>query len=251
MATESVDVLVEGGKATAAPPLGPALGPLGVNIGQVVSDINKKTADFRGMKVPVKVTVDKETKTFTISVGTPPSANLIMKEAGVEKGAANPLMDKIADLRIEQIIKIAKMKQDSLLGKDNIARVKEICGTCNSMGILVEGKPARETIADIAKGAFKDKILQGKSELTAEELKQLDEERKRLQAELEERRKEFETRAKAIMTEMAGKTSTQIRNKMREVKIPEAIIKELLPAESKTEGAAGAKPAAGAKATTK
>lgn len=252
MATESVDVLVEGGKATAAPPLGPALGPLGVNIGQVVSDINKKTADFKGMKVPVKVTVDKETKTFTISVGTPPSANLIMKEAGVEKGAANPLAEKIADLRIEQIIKIAKMKQDALLGKDNFARVKEICGTCNSMGILVEGKPARDTIADIDKGLFKDKILQGKSELTAEEHKQLEEERKRLQAELEERRKEFETRAKAIMTEMTGKTSTQIRNKMREVKIPEAIIKELVPAEAK-EGAAGAKPAAaaGAKAASK
>lgn len=252
MATESVDVLVEGGKATAAPPLGPALGPLGVNIGQVVSDINKKTADFRGMKVPVKVTVDKETKTFTISVGTPPSANLIMKEAGVEKGAANPLMDKIADLRIEQIIKIAKMKQDALLGKDNFARVKEICGTCNSMGILVEGKPARDTIADINKGSFKAKIEAGKSELTAEELKQLEEERKRLQAEIEERRKEFETRAKAIMTEMTGKTSTQIRNKMREVKIPEAIIKELLPAETKAEGAAGAKPAAaGAKPAAK
>src|SRR3990167_2698429 len=124
MAKQSIDAMVEGGKATAAPPLGPALGPLGVNIGQVVSEINKKTADFKGMKVPVKVTVDKETKTFMISVGTPPSANLIMKGAGVEKGAANPLTDKIADLRIEQIIKIAKMKQDSLLGKDNIARVK-------------------------------------------------------------------------------------------------------------------------------
>ena len=112
------------------------------------------------------------------------------------------------------------------------------------MGILVEGKPARDTIADINKGSFKDKILQGKSELTAEELKALDEERKRLQTEIEVRRKEYEIRAKAIMTEMAGKSSTQIKNKMREVKIPESIIKELLPAETK-EAAPGAKPAAG------
>src|SRR3990167_7260777 len=126
MAKETVDALVDGGKATAGPPLGPALGPLGVNIGQVISEINKKTADFKGMKVPVAVTVDKSDKSFTISIGTPPSSQLIKKEAGLEKGAANPLLDKLADLKIEQIIKISKMKQDSLLGKDNFAKVKEI-----------------------------------------------------------------------------------------------------------------------------
>ena len=123
MAMQSVDVLIEGGKATAAPPLGPALGPLGVNIGQVVSTINQKTAEFKGMQVPVKVEVDSTTKQFTIIVGTPPASALIKKEAHLEKGSGNPLMDKVADLKIEQIIKISKMKQDSLLGKDNFARV--------------------------------------------------------------------------------------------------------------------------------
>lgn len=247
MATESISVQVEGGKATAAPPLGPALGPLGVNIGQVVAEINKKTADFKGMKVPVKVEVDKDDKSFTISVGTPPAAELIKKEAGIKKAAANPLTDKVADLKIEQVIKVSKMKQDSLLGKDNFSRVKEICGTCDSMGILVEGKQARETIADINNGAFKEKIETGKSELSAEELKALEEERKRLEAELEEKRKEFEVQAKSIMKEMEGKPSSQIRSKMKEVKIPEKIIKELLPEEAApAEG--GAKPAPGAPA---
>ena len=66
MATEVVEVLVQGGKATAAPPLGPALGPLGVNIGQIVADINKKTGDFAGMQVPVKVSVDSDTKEYKI-----------------------------------------------------------------------------------------------------------------------------------------------------------------------------------------
>ena len=126
MTKETVEALIEGGKATAAPPLGPALGPLGVNIGQVVAEINKKTESFRGMQVPVKVEVDSETKEFTISIGTPPAASLIIKEAGIQKGSGNPLTDKVADLKIEQIIKIAKMKEDSLLGNDLKAKVKEI-----------------------------------------------------------------------------------------------------------------------------
>lgn len=158
MAKESVEVMVAGGKATAAPPLGPALGPLKVNIGQVVAEINKKTADFAGMQVPVKVIVDKDTKEFTITVGTPPASNLIKKEAGVESGAKNPLTEKVANLTIEQAMKVARMKSDALLGKDIKNKTKEICGTCDSMGITVEGKQARQTIADIDKGLYDAKF---------------------------------------------------------------------------------------------
>ncbi len=255
MAKQSVESLVEGGKATAAPPLGPALGPLGVNIGQVVSEINKKTAEFKGMQVPIKVIVDTASKAFEITVGTPPASALIKKEANLEKGSGNP-KEMIADLRIEQVIKISKMKGDSLLGKNNFAKVKEICGTCNSMGVMVEGKRASESIKEINKGAFKDKIEKGKTELTAEELKVLDEERKRLQKELEERKAELEARAKQIIKEMEGKEKAEIKAKLREAKIPEALIKTLLAEEvaAPAEGAAapgaaakpGAAPAAGA-----
>ena len=139
IAKQTVEVLIEGGKASAAPPVGSQLGPTGVNIGQVVAEVNKKTADMKGMQVPVKIIVDDETKEFTIEVGTPPAAALIKKEAGVDKGASNPLTEKVADLKIEQIIKISKMKEDALLGADNKGRVREIVGTCQSMGILVEG----------------------------------------------------------------------------------------------------------------
>ena len=152
MAKESVDVLIEGGKATAAPPLGPAMGPLGVNIGQVVADINKKTESFKGMQVPVKVTVDSDTKEYTISIGTPPASALVKKEAGVQKGASNPLTEKVADLSIVQVIKIAKMKEDALLGKDLKQKIKEIMGTCQSMGIKVEGVPAHEAIVKVNQG---------------------------------------------------------------------------------------------------
>ena len=108
MAKETVDVLIEGGKATAAPPLGPALGPKGVNIGEVVGKINEMTSEFKGMQVPVKVIIDTDTKGFEIKVGTPPASALIKKEAGVAKGAGNPKTEKVADLKIEQIIKISK-----------------------------------------------------------------------------------------------------------------------------------------------
>ncbi len=239
MATETVDVMVEGGKATAAPPLGPALGPMGVNIGQVVAKINEKTASFKGMQVPVTVEIDKDTKTFEVTVGTPPSSALIKKEAGIEKGAGNPLVDKVADIKIEQIIKIAKMKEDDLLGKDNFSRVKEIIGTCDSMGVMVEGKQAREIIADIDKGAFKDKILKGKTELSDEEMKAQQEEKKKLQEEIEKRKTEYVAKGKEIVEQLKGKEKGIIKAKLHEAGIPEVIIQELMPSESG--GAAGGK----------
>ncbi|MBN2458341.1 50S ribosomal protein L11 [Candidatus Woesearchaeota archaeon] len=233
MAKEKIDVLIEGGKATAAPPLGPALGPLGVNIGQVVAEINNKTADFKGMKVPVKVTVDKDTKEFEIAVGTPPASQLIKKEAGIQKGASNPKTDKIADLAMEQVIKIAKMKSDALLGADNIAKVKEILGTCQSMGILVEGKRPSEIFEEMKSGKYSEMIISGKTELSAEEIKELEEEKKKLQEEMEEKRAEFEAKAKSIISEMKNKKRTEIAKKLDEAGIPNVIYEPLLPAEEK------------------
>src|SRR3989338_3604955 len=200
MAKQTVYALIEGGKATAAPPLGPALGPMGLNIGQVIADINKKTADFKGMQVPVKIIVDSETKEYEISVGTPPASQLLLKEAGVEKGSGTPKTDKIADIRIEQVIKVAKMKQDALMGKTLKDRVKEIIGTCNSMGILVEGVSPTETIGMVNEGKFDAEIKAEKTELTAEEILHLEAEKKRLAEESLKRKAEFEARAKEIMT---------------------------------------------------
>jgi large subunit ribosomal protein L11 len=243
MAIETVKVLVEGGKATAAPPLGPALGPLGVNIGMIVSEINKKTQDFKGMQVPVNVSVNSDTKEFTITIGTPPSSQLIIKEARIQNGSGNPKADLVADLKIEQIIKIAKMKSDSLLGKSMKEKVKEIMGTCRSMGVMVEGKLADESIKDVNAGAYEEKIRLEKTQISAEEQKKLDEEKKKLQEELKARREEFMAKAKQIQAQMAGKENKFIKNAMVEAKIPQEIIKELIPDEKPAPGA----PAAGAK----
>ena len=158
MAKEKVEVLIEGGKATAAPPLGPALGPLKVNIGQVDADINKKTADFKGMKVPVKVIVDKDTKEYTIEVGTPPASQLIKTEIKLAKGSGKPNLNMVGNMSVEQVKKIARMKFDSLLSTELKSAVNEIAGTCYSLGIKVDNKPAKEFIADVKAGKY-DSVL--------------------------------------------------------------------------------------------
>ena len=151
---EIIKALVDGGKASAGPPLGPALGPLGVNIMQIINTINEKTKQFDGMKVPVKVIIDPKTKDFEIEVGTPPATSLILKELGLEKGSGSAGTHKIGDLTVDQAIKVAKMKYDNLLGKELKQKTKEIIGTCVSAGITVEGKTPQEIQKAIDEGEF-------------------------------------------------------------------------------------------------
>ncbi|AUB58276.1 MULTISPECIES: 50S ribosomal protein L11 [Methanobacterium] len=160
MATETVEILIDGGKATPGPPLGPAIGPLGINMMQVVEEINQKTADFEGMKVPVKIIVDTSTKEFEVTVGTPPTTALIMDELKIEKGSQDPGMDKVADLKIEQALKVARMKFDALLSADYKHATKEVVGTCVSMGITVEGKDPREVQKEISQGIYDEQLVE-------------------------------------------------------------------------------------------
>lgn len=154
---EVVEVLVAGGKATAGPPLGPALGPLGINVKAVVDEINKKTSTFNGMQVPVKIVVDAK-KTFTVTVGIPPVTALIKKEAGIEKGSAEPNVKVVGNLPFEAAVRIASMKLESMLAYELKTAVKEVIGTCVSMGVTVDGKRAKEVLAAISEGKY-DSVL--------------------------------------------------------------------------------------------
>ncbi|MEN4006122.1 MAG: 50S ribosomal protein L11 [Methanobacteriaceae archaeon] len=158
MAKETVELLIEGGKATPGPPLGPAIGPLGINMMQAVEQINSKTNDFAGIKVPVKIIVDVGTKEFEVKVGTPPTTALILDELNIEKGSQDPGMDKVADLSIEQTLKIAKMKFDSLLSNDYKMAAKEVIGTCVSMGITVDGKNPKIVQKEISEGLYDEQL---------------------------------------------------------------------------------------------
>ncbi len=143
--TSIVEALVPpGGKANPGPPLGPALGPLGgVNIKEVVEKINEKTRDYNGMQVPVKVIVDDK-KNVEIEVGTPPpTASLVMKELGIQKGSGNAGSEVVGNLTIPQVAKIARMKKEDVLSYDLKATMKEVMGTCVPMGVNVEGMKQR------------------------------------------------------------------------------------------------------------
>jgi len=155
---DKVEALVEGGKASASPPLGPALGPLGINIMQVINTINEKTKQFEGMKVPIKVIVDPKTKKFEVEVGTPPASALILKELHLDKGSGSAGSHKVGNLTVDQAIKVAKMKSDNLLGKELKKKTKEVIGTCVSMGITVEGKKPQEIQKAIDEGAYDSKF---------------------------------------------------------------------------------------------
>ncbi len=147
-----VELLVNGGQANAGPPLGPALGPLGVNVMMIVNRINELTKDYSGMKVPVKVIVDPDTKGFEVTVGTPTASALIVSELKIEKGSGNPKAAKVGNLTIDQVIRIAKMKRPELLAKDLRGAAKEILGVCVSMGVTAEGKDPREVQREIDEG---------------------------------------------------------------------------------------------------
>jgi len=152
-----VEALVDGGKASAGPPLGPALGPKGVNIGEVIAAINEKTKAFAGMKVPVQVIIDDK-KRFEIKVGTPPTSALIKKELGLESGSSNARSDKVGNLTLEQAKKVAEMKADSLLGADLKAKVLEITGTAVSVGVTIDGKDAKSFQSDLKAGVYDDQF---------------------------------------------------------------------------------------------
>ena len=154
MSKVTIPAIVEGGKANAGPPLGPALGPLGGNIGGIIDEINKKTKDFAGLKIPVKVIVDKATKKFEIEVGSPSTGELLKKEAGVEKGKKGGADDPkiVGNLTFEQAVKVARMKTDGSLVRDLKNGVKEVLGTCVSLGITIDGKDGRAVIAEVGEG---------------------------------------------------------------------------------------------------
>lgn len=154
-----VEALVPGGKASAGPPLGPALGPLGVNVAQVVAKINEQTKDLNGMQVPVKVIVKSRTE-FEIEVGTPPTSALIIKEMGLEKGSGDNTV--VGNLTMEQVLKIVNIKRKGLLSKTMKHAASEVIGTAGSLGATIEGMSSKEAQMAVSSGKF-DEILEAKA----------------------------------------------------------------------------------------
>ena len=134
--THVVKLQIEAGKANPAPPVGPALGPTGINIMAFCKEFNEKTAKDAGMIFPVVLTVYQD-KSFEFIIKTAPAAVLLKKAAGIEKGSAKPHKDKVAKVTLAQVEEIAKMKMQDLNAASLESAVSMIKGTARSMGIVV------------------------------------------------------------------------------------------------------------------
>ncbi|MFW9931025.1 MAG: 50S ribosomal protein L11 [Candidatus Thorarchaeota archaeon] len=158
MPTQTISALVVGGKATAGPPLGPALGQLKLNVKNVINSINDKTQNYSGMNVPITIKVDTETKKYDIEVSTPQTSVLLKKEANLEKGSGTAGQEPVGNVEFSSIVKIAKMKSDVLLAVDLKNSVKEILGTAISLGITVDTKHPKEIQNDVDAGKYDNQI---------------------------------------------------------------------------------------------
>ncbi len=211
MGKQTVEVMVEGGKATAGPPIGTSLGPLGINVAQVVEKINEKTRDLEGMQVPVKVTVDTEKKTFDVEVGSPPVSALLKKELSLEKGSAETGKFRVGDLSEEQVAKIARAK----FGSDDESFKSQVKGTCRSMGITI-----------------------GQGAVTQDELKAQEAEKARIKAE-EEAKEEAAKLREAGLAPEAGAAPEGAEGEAKEgAEAPEGAEGEAKPGEEAKEGEA-------------
>jgi len=148
---------------------------MGINMGKVISDINTSTAEFKGITVPVHLTVNPETKEFSIKVLSPPTSELIKKELKIEKASGARLKQKVGNFAIEQVISIAKAKHSSLLSNTFIASVKSVIGTCQALGVLIESKDPKEILKEISEGKYKEEIEAQKTDVGPEKRKELDE----------------------------------------------------------------------------
>lgn len=160
MVQKTFNFIVSGGEATGGPPIGPALGPLGFNIMVVVNKINELTAVYEGTKVPVEVTLDTDTKEFTVKVGMLSTYALVTQVLGIAKGSSMPNTEYVGDLSFDQLLEIARRKREGLLGASLRSAVKEVLGSCLSIGVTVDGKPAKEVQALIGAGAYDEMLAE-------------------------------------------------------------------------------------------
>ncbi len=169
-----IKLIVEAGAMKPGPALSQKLGPAGVNVNQVITKVNEATKKFAGMKVPVTVEVDMDTKALNVLVSSPAASELLKKEVKAEKGSGAASKVKVGNLSIEQIIGVAKAKHPNLLARTLKSAVKSVVGTCVSLGILVENKSPNEVQQEIDEGKYDGEINSEKTETSPEKLAELE-----------------------------------------------------------------------------
>ena len=158
---------------TPGPAVAQQLGPMGINMGQMISDVNEATKGFAGVTVPVHLNVDPKTKEVVIKVLSPPTSELIKKELKLEKASGERMKQKVGNMAIEQVIGVSKTKHASMLSNDFLGTVKSVIGTCMALGVLIESKDPKEVLAEIEEGKYKQEIDSQKTDVSPEKQKEL------------------------------------------------------------------------------
>jgi large subunit ribosomal protein L11 len=153
---KTLKFIVEGGRATPGPPIGPSLSPYKVNVVEVVNKINELTKEYEGLPIPVEIEIDVDTRKFEVRVGIPTTTALLMKAAGAKEPTGDPVHKKIGNVSFEDIVKIAIMKKSQLTSKTLKGAVKTILGTARSIGITVDGKDPKEVTRLVDQGFYDD-----------------------------------------------------------------------------------------------
>lgn len=215
-----VKLLVEGGEMKPGPALSQKLGPMGINVSQVMQRVNEATKDFKGLKVPVELDIDASTREFEVEVFSPPVSELLKKELGVEKGSGVQKKLYVGNMSIEQIISISKTKLPNLLSRDLKSAVKTIVGTCVSLGILVESKSAVEVEQEIDEGKYDKEISEERTETSPEKREELDKYFEIVKDEQEQviKREEAEKEAESEKTEEEGEEEPEEESEEKEKK---------------------------------
>ena len=203
-----VKILTEGANMKPGPAIAQKLGPLGINMGQVIQEINKATESFKGLKVPVELDIDTATKKFTVKVFSPPISELIKKELGLEKASGDHKKLKAGNMAIEQVISITKTKFPNMLSKTLKSAIKAAVGSCASLGLLIENKETKEIEREIEQGVYDKQISEEITTVSEEKLKSLKEYFNSLRTKQEAvLKKEEEEKAAAEATKAAEATA--------------------------------------------
>ena len=224
-----VKLIVDGGAMKPGPSVSQQLGPMGINLGKVIEEVNRATSSFKGVKVPVEINVNAKTKEFTVNVFSPPVAELLKKELKIEKGSGETKKTKIGNLAIEQVIAIAKTKFSNTLAKSLKSAVKLVIGSCVSLGILIENKEAKDIMRELEEGKYNKEISEEKTEVPQNKKAELDKFFSEIKAKQEAAAKVAEA-AKAA--EEASKTTVAVEGAKPEEKKEE---KKEVKEETKTE----------------
>jgi large subunit ribosomal protein L11 len=203
-----VKLLVEGGSMKPGPALSQKLGPMGINLNQLIEKVNEATKSFEGLKVPVELDINTSTKKFDVKVFSPPVSELMKKELKIDKGSGIQKKMQVANASIEQVISVAKMKYQNLLARSFKAAVKSVVGTCVSLGVLVENKPAAEVEKEIDEGKYDKEIESESTQTPADKKLQMDAYFSELKAKQEKALKQEQAAAEAAKEAAAATAGT-------------------------------------------